>query len=106
MNPEVKKIATFVEDLVGRYPSITREDALRMYLDQRPVRALVNDSSALRYMEYDPRVQKLYIGFHSGKIYQYEDVPRCEFDGLIEAPSKGRYFNRFIKPHYQVAPVC
>lgn len=43
----------------------------------------------------------LEIHFHSGGIYQFQDVPRSVYEGLLAAPSKGKYFHKHIKDRYQ-----
>ena len=43
----------------------------------------------------------LEIAFHSGGTYQYFDVPELEFEGLMQASSKGQYFHANIKDNYR-----
>ena len=42
----------------------------------------------------------LYVAFHSGTLYSYADVPRSVYEGLMNAPSHGKYFHAFIKNRY------
>ena len=42
----------------------------------------------------------LTIEFNSGGIYEYYNVPRSEYIGLMNAGSHGRYFHVYIKNHY------
>lgn len=42
----------------------------------------------------------LYITFHSGHTYRYDDVPQHVYDGLMSAPSHGKYFHAYIKNVY------
>lgn len=42
----------------------------------------------------------LYIRFHSGGLYEYTNVPAALYQGLMSAPSKGRYFHANIKCSY------
>lgn len=58
-------------------------------------------SSNIASVGYDPSISVLEIEFHSGGVYQYLEVPGSEYRGLMEAPSKGRYFHRRIRNHYQ-----
>jgi len=37
------------------------------------------------------------IAFNSGKIVMYQDIPAGIEQGLIQAPSPGSYFNRYIR---------
>jgi len=43
----------------------------------------------------------LRLQFRSGAIYHYLAVPRVVFESLLAAPSKGEYFNRSIRDHFQ-----
>ena len=54
---------------------------------------------------YDPETQTLEIGFNSGKVYQYFDVEREKYDGLMQAPSAGQYFLNNIEPFYACVQV-
>jgi len=47
---------------------------------------------------YDFETRVLEIEFIDGAIYQYFDVPEEIYQGLLNAESKGRYFNLVIKP--------
>lgn len=44
--------------------------------------------------------QNLFIRFNSGPTYIYSNVPESIFRELLVAPSKGKYFHRFIKNAY------
>lgn len=57
-------------------------------------------SSVIRAVDYDPHSMKLFILFHSGYTYVYHRVPERIFTGLLRAPSKGRYFNSYIRDRY------
>jgi hypothetical protein len=54
-------------------------------------------SSNLRSVGYDPEDEILEIEFHSGSIYQYFNVPEYRYEGLMNASSKGSYFDAYIK---------
>lgn len=54
-------------------------------------------SSDLRSVGYDPSTQTLEIEFNSGGIYVYYGVPLSEYQNLMAAGSKGRYFHSHIK---------
>ena len=40
---------------------------------------------------------KMFIAFNDGKVALYKDVPAGIERGLIQAPSPGSYFNRYIR---------
>jgi KTSC domain len=43
----------------------------------------------------------LELKFRNGATYRYFAVPRSVFDALIDAESKGAYFNRTIRNHFE-----
>ena len=58
-------------------------------------------SSALASAGYDAATQTLEIEFReSGSVYQYSKIPPELYEGLITAPSIGRYYNRSIKGRF------
>ncbi len=62
-------------------------------------------SSDLKSVGYDPESQPLEIEFHGGGVYRYDGVPEAVFDGLMSAPSKGKYFHAHIRgvfPYHRV----
>ena len=62
-------------------------------------------SSNIRSVGYEPGSETLEVEFSSGRIYQYFDVPESEYEGLMSAPSKGRYFNASIKERYRCQQI-
>lgn len=57
-------------------------------------------SSNLQSVGYDAGTATLEIEFQNGRVYQYSGVPRSEFDALMQASSKGSYFNDVIRDCY------
>lgn len=57
-------------------------------------------SSDILSIGYDPDSQILEIEFLKGSVYQYSGVPAAEYDGIMAADSKGKYFNAHIKKTY------
>ena len=45
------------------------------------------------------------VGFESGKVVKYKDIPAGIERGLIQAPSPGSYFNRFIRGVFRYTVV-
>lgn len=62
-------------------------------------------SSNLKSVGYDSDTKILEIEFLHGGIYQYFDVPADIHQGLISAPSKGKYFHAFIKNVYRYQKI-
>lgn len=64
------------------------------------------ESSMIHAVGYDAETQTLEVIFNSGGIYRYEDVPPEEYEGLMNAESKGRYMRANIidvYPYYRVS---
>ncbi len=57
-------------------------------------------SSLIESVGYDEESRKLYVQFHSGPTWAYEEVPPEVYQALREAPSVGRYFLKEIKGVY------
>lgn len=55
-------------------------------------------SSNIRAIGYEP--ETLEVEFNSGSVYQYHGVPASEHDAIMNAESKGKYFNANIKNSY------
>ena len=54
------------------------------------------DSTMLSAFGYDPDARALVVVFRRGGTYRYYDVPPSVFEGLRNAPSKGRYMHAHI----------
>lgn len=57
-------------------------------------------SSNLSAVGYDPATETLTIAFNDGGLYEYYNVPQRIYEGLMNSPSKGQYFHRFIRDSY------
>lgn len=62
------------------------------------------DSSNLFRIGYDGVMQELYVEFQDNRTYVYSAVPESTFQELMNADSKGSYFNREIRPNYECRP--
>jgi hypothetical protein len=58
------------------------------------------ESSLLASVLYDPTRRLLELDFHSGQRYRYFDVPNACYRQLLDADSKGTYFNSHIRNHF------
>lgn len=59
------------------------------------------NSSAISRIEYDDNTSTLRIWFvESGGPYDYRRVPRTLYDRFLSAPSKGSFFNDYIRDQY------
>jgi len=57
-------------------------------------------SSNIRAIGYDMETQILEVEFNNGSVYQYHGVPVNEHEAIMNAESKGKYFNANIKNNY------
>ena len=62
-------------------------------------------SSNISSIGYDAGTETLEVEFLSGSIYQYYNVPQNMYDQLIQAGSKGRFLNTYIKNAYPYSRV-
>jgi hypothetical protein len=64
------------------------------------------ESTTLATVAYDEASELLQLEFRSRAIYQYFGVPVAVHAALLDAPSKGSYFNRVIRGgfRYRRAP--
>ena len=70
-------------------------------MERQPV-----DSSLIRSVGYDLPNSILEIELvESNRAYEYFDVPLSVYTELMEAESKGSYFNEFIKDLYAYQEV-
>jgi hypothetical protein len=58
------------------------------------------ESRTLASALYDPDRLQLELEFRSGKRYLYFQVPRPCYEELLNADSRGRYFNRNIRKRF------
>ena len=61
------------------------------------------ESSAVNRIEYDGFSSTLFVSFRGGTVrYAYEGVPPIVYRRFCEATSKGLFFQRFIRPRYDM----
>jgi hypothetical protein len=58
------------------------------------------ESTTLATVGYDEAQELLQLEFCSGVVYLYFGVPAAVYGELLDAPSKGRYFNGTIRGRY------
>jgi hypothetical protein len=57
-------------------------------------------SSNIERVAYDEQQRELLVRFNKGIEYFYVNVPRDLYEGMLNAPSKGKYLNDKIKGSY------
>ena len=59
------------------------------------------DSTTLVTVYYDDAQELLQLEFCSRAVYQYFNVPAAVHQSLLDAGSKGRYFNQAIRGRFR-----
>ncbi|MEQ4340708.1 KTSC domain-containing protein [Pseudomonas syringae] len=80
--------------------SISSENVINQDRESAMDMVRVN-SSAITAVAYDPATGRMKIMFKQGRTYDYCGVPPNIHQGLMEAGSKGNYFDRMIRDRYQ-----
>lgn len=62
-------------------------------------------SSNIASVGYDTNSATLEVEFNNGRIYQYFSVPISQYDGLMNASSKGKYFYKNIQNQYKYTEI-
>ena len=62
-------------------------------------------SSNISSIGYDEESKTLTIEFHHGGLYEYKDVPKKSYEGLISANSVGVEFHKEIKGSYKYEKI-
>ena len=61
------------------------------------------ESTTLRAVAYDDGREVLQLEFCTRAIYHYYGVPAGVYEALLDAASKGSYFNRVIRGRFPYA---
>ena len=64
------------------------------------MRVAAVESSALATVAYDDARELLHLEFCTGAVYEYFGVPVRVHHALLDAPSKGHYFNKTIRGRF------
>ena len=57
-------------------------------------------STVIQSFDYHPERRELLVTFTTGRRYLYLGVPLAKVEAMRSAFSKGRYFNREVRPYY------
>ena len=63
------------------------------------------NSSNVAAIGFDEDAQILQVEFNSGATYQYFDVQKAIYDGLLDAASVGQFLNQQVKGTYRYSRV-
>jgi hypothetical protein len=69
------------------------------------MRVTTVESLTLATVAYDVTRSLLQLEFCNRTAYLYFGVPPAVHQGLLDAPSKGRYFNRAIRGRFPYRPM-
>ena len=69
------------------------------------MRVVIVDSTTLSTVAYDEARDLLLLEFCSRAIYLYFGVPATVHQGLLAAPSRGRYFNQTIRGQFSYCAI-
>jgi hypothetical protein len=58
------------------------------------------DSSVFTHHRYDANTRKLRVRYHSGAVWEHDDVPAEKYAAFTESASPGRYFNSKIRANH------
>ncbi len=58
-------------------------------------------SSNITDIGYDEELRVLYIRFKTGDLWQYHDFDLGRWNAFRLDKSKGKYFTKFIRPHFK-----
>lgn len=58
-------------------------------------------SSSLSHCDYEDDCSRMEIGFTSGQVYHYENVPKEVYEALKAAKSPGKHFHTEIRTKHK-----
>jgi hypothetical protein len=70
-----------------------------------PIVRVAVDSGHIVSVGYRASDWTLEIEYHSGRVYQYANVPAFLYEELLDTPSVGRFVNHEIKPFYPATEI-
>ena len=62
---------------------------------------MVKKSAHILSSGYDPDERTLQISFHNGETHEFKGVPEQIHQAFQNAPSKGQFYHRIIKPRFK-----
>lgn len=62
-------------------------------------------STVIAKIEYESEIARLTVTFTTGRIYEYFMIPPNVAADFQSAPSKGTFFNQFIRDQYSFREI-
>jgi hypothetical protein len=90
---------------VGRKEPKTKTAVVEIDGEVTLMNATAVESTTLTTVAYDAARELLQLEFRDRAVYHYFGVPAEVHEALLRAPSKGGYFNRFIRGQFAYAPA-
>ena len=59
------------------------------------------ESKVFDQVMYSSSSKKLTLIFDNGRVYEYYQVPKKHWQGIMSSPRKGHYFNKQIRSKYK-----
>lgn len=69
------------------------------------MKSVAVESTTLIRVAYDASRELLQLEFRDGSVYRYFKVPTTAYEGLLQASSKGKFFNCAIRSRFEHAPA-
>lgn len=67
----------------------------------KPIQRVAVASTNLKSVGFDPKTKTLEVEFIHGGVYRYYEVPAEIHSGLINAESKGKYFQTNVRQKFR-----
>jgi hypothetical protein len=68
-------------------------------------RLLKVESKVFKLVMYSSETRMLSVVFQNGRVYEYFEIPKTVFEGLMRSQHKGGYYNRQIKSRFKYRRV-
>lgn len=106
MAKKVNRSVTAVKSVVKAVTARSTDRQVSEALTKEGTEVSAKGSSNIHSFSYDEDTKTLKITFiKGGREYEYYGVPRMIYDGMVLAPSRGKYFHQFIRYKYKQAEV-
>lgn len=77
--------------------STYKEISINTYFMEKNMELIQVVSTNLSKVGYDEENEILLIIFNSGSAYEFQKVPRDIYNNLLQAPSIGNFFNKYVR---------
>lgn len=78
---------------------------IAQFLKKKGIQSKTVKSSNIQSISYKPEEKELYVGFKTGSLYKYKDVPSARHKAFMNAESHGKFFHKKIKGKFDFVKV-